>query len=65
MNKEEAEKMLLQAMRIVVAIYHAYSPDGGYITLNYIKDSDGEYINFNTDPDEENMINYHIHLKEG
>lgn len=61
MNRQDCEKIILEKMKDIVAIYHEYNPDGNYLTLSYLDEQSQPMIMFNNrhyDEDSENPIDY-------
>ena len=51
-SREEAEKTLLKMAEAMVKYYHAYFPDGSYLSFCYIRRGEGDF-------DDEDYINIH------
>lgn len=48
MDRQDCEKIIIEKMKDIVAIYHEYNPDGEYLSLCYRKDDDGiDQVSFN------------------
>lgn len=41
MNRQECEKIILEKLEEIVAIYHEYNQEGNYLSLTYLRDDDG------------------------
>lgn len=42
MDRHDCEKIILEKLKDIVAIYHEYNPEGEYLYLCYVKKLDGE-----------------------
>ena len=47
MNRQECETAITEKLREIVEIYHGYHPEGRYLSLMYMDNENGEYLQFN------------------